>query len=240
MPLVETPSSQARILKLLATSAAAATAAFVASRLGVAGTIVGAAIISVVASIGAEFYTLAASRTTDRVAARARSSRVEGAPTAGLQEPHGVPSATSEPDGDAGEVRGPSETDSGALKPRRELRFSWRHVAVVASVVFVAVVVAITALELVAGRPLSSWWTGDDSTGTTIGSVVAPPVETVETSPPSPEDPEPVVEATTEATSPPVVPEPSALPPSEPPVTAAPSVPPLDGEAGRISPPPVP
>jgi hypothetical protein len=225
---VEPSSSRARVLTLLATAAAAATAAFVASRLGVGGTIVGAALISVIASIGAEIYTTAAHRTTERVADLARAKRstneVPEVPLTSMVDPESTVPAPDDDDvaDDGGRASsGPQDEDPAVSGPERvgpPLRFSWVHVAGVAGIVFLAVVGGITALELIAGRPLSSWWTDDSSTGTTIGQVVAAPGAT-----PSPAAPTGTA-APTPAASPTALPTelPTTAPPPE---TAAPTPP---------------
>jgi hypothetical protein len=106
-------------------SLAAATAAAAGSQLGAAGTITGAAVVSVVASVAGALYTSSLRHTGDRVSSVLRAAR-------------GGPAAWSLP------------------------RLPARRVLAGAVTVFAITVVAVTGLELAAGRSLS----GDG--GTTV------------------------------------------------------------------------
>jgi hypothetical protein len=173
--------------------------------------------------------------------ARAKRAAVEGTVPASIDEVLTAGDAVGMLDGSLPETGGGGDesvmTDSpvtAASTGERSgppLRFSWVHVAGVAVIVFLAVVGGITALELVAGRPLSSWWTDDASTGTTIGKVVTPrgstPTQapTVEPSTPAATATPttvPTVPATTVAPSPTIAPSPTPTNPVAPTTAVAP------------------
>ena len=65
-------------------------------------------------------------------------------------------------------------------------RFSWQAIAGTAAIVFVLALLFVTAVELIAGKPLSSIF-GDSGTGTTLNNIVnspsSPPTSTTTTTP---------------------------------------------------------
>lgn len=183
MVAMESNPRRTRALTILGGAAAAATAAFVASRLGVAGTIVGAAVASVVASIGAEVYGRAADRSAAAVTILAQRSRAGAAADDGVSDEalRPAPEADHRPRDDDPAEPDVGAKDAGAFGSAAaersrlaNLRFSWRHVVWVALGVFVVVLTAITLVEVVLGKPISSLWGGDNSTGTSVGEVIRP------------------------------------------------------------------
>lgn len=171
-------------IQVAAGAAAAATAAFAASALGVAGTIVGAALVS------ATFTVLAAVYDHSMRSARARLAetrlvevaRKGGAGAADL--PSEVAESTT---GDGGPGQAAEEDEPTLVLPALDLEgadgYHWRRIAVVSLLLFGLAMAAITAFELVTGRPISSLFTGDDKSGTTIGRVVDRPRRSAEPSP---------------------------------------------------------
>jgi len=188
---METSPKRARAFTLIGGAAAAATAAFVASRLGVAGTIVGAAVASIVASIGAEVYIRAASTSAAAVTTLAQRRQIAGLVDDAVGDESSAPVPLDE--GVLLTEDDPAEPDEGGVAAQgaiptsnlADLRFSWKHVAVVALIVFLVVLVTITVLELVIGKPLSSLWGGDNKSGTSLGQAINPkaPAASPSTSP---------------------------------------------------------
>lgn len=131
-------------VQAVAGALAAVSSAVLLSTVGVAGTIIGAALGSVAATVGSAVYShyLAASR--DRVAAvaaaRSYARRVQADP--------GVTAANPWHES----VRG----------------LRWRRIAVTAGVVFVAAMSAILTFELIAGRAVSTYTGGSDTDGPRI------------------------------------------------------------------------
>lgn len=174
-------------ISVAAGAAAAATASFASSWLGVAGTVLGAAVVSVVITVGTAVYDHSLRRAQAQLhqrneALRARSSAEH--PTA-----DGVDAAGAGTPSDEQEKDGQIPLESLGLEDERGYR--WERIALVSLTVFVLSMVAVTAVELVSGRPLSSWLTGDGVGGTTVGTIVRPrphpsnptPTPTVTTTP---------------------------------------------------------
>ncbi|WP_328460749.1 hypothetical protein OHA21_30655 [Actinoplanes sp. NBC_00393] len=116
------------IPKTLAGTLAAVSAAVAGSFLGIAGTLIGAAVVSLISSIGTELY----HRSIDRGAKRLQSAFVTAPAAVGTPEV----AATHEP---------PSSSES----PRK---IHWKRVGMVAAALFVLGLGTLTAIELVAGR----------------------------------------------------------------------------------------
>ncbi|MEO6606185.1 MAG: hypothetical protein ABIN55_11270 [Aeromicrobium sp.] len=138
-------------LQLLASVLAAVTAAWIASRLGVAGTLIGAALGSFVVTISSAFY----GRTLDQTR------------TLLIQTESGT---VIERQVEEGEVREAldeaAEVDSAARGARfvdDTTRLHWKTIIVTAIVVLSLALAAISTYELISGRTL------DGDHGTTIG-----------------------------------------------------------------------
>jgi hypothetical protein len=125
----------------VATALAAITATIAASYLGVSGTVIGAALASVVSAVGNAVYGHSLRSTRDRV--RGRDPRPL------------TPASASAP----AEL---SASRPGHKPPR------WRGAAIGAAAVFAAVLALVTGVELVAGRPLSDLVRGDAGSGTSV------------------------------------------------------------------------
>lgn len=176
------------VLQLAAGALAATTAAVVGSRLGVNGTIIGAATGSVVGTIGSATYAHYLTRTATRVrtvvvrAPGTRPSRPDDATTAvGVVPADTAVRTQPEP---ADETRRPSvrpivvtpkpttTTARGRhAAPRR--KSAWPTVALAVVATFLVSLAAITVFELLAGRSVSSLTGGDpERGGTTITKVL--------------------------------------------------------------------
>jgi hypothetical protein len=165
---------------------AAVSAAVIASFLGVGGTVLGAALGSIVASVGGALYSHSFRRAGDRlgdtkvltVVTRPRAVRtapgpgdvpvIEDADGDGDQPPY-AESGQESPDQPAEPVEvaqsGPLPAPGGRI-PRW---LSWKAAVALTVVAFVLAIAAIEVVELVIGRPISG-----GSGGTTISKLVKP------------------------------------------------------------------
>jgi hypothetical protein len=213
------------IFKVTAGTFAAVSAAVVGSYLGVAGTLIGAALASIIGSVATEVYASSLNRGYTRlrafrpVVAVPPATPVTGAASAEPTAVHGV--RRPEP--------APTVSKIAAHRPR------WKKVALATAAIFVLAVGVISAVEVIAGRSLASI-AGRPGGGTTIGSVggddgTAPapaPTPTPDTSP----------GATTDPTA---TPTPDAQPTAEPAGTADPTTGPLEPtDPGPTAPAPTP
>ncbi|HEV2780732.1 MAG TPA: hypothetical protein VGX25_15185 [Actinophytocola sp.] len=146
-------------LQVAAGALAAVTAAVLGSTLGVAGTVLGAGIASVVTTVGAALYLRSIRRTTEAV--RLVQDKVRGRWTGTLPAqdpaPAGEPPKTEEP-GD--------EPEAEDNPPERAGRRRWPAVAAASVVAFALGMLALTGLELIRGEQV------DGGQGTTIGRIV--------------------------------------------------------------------
>lgn len=166
-------------LKTLAGALAAVTTAVLLSTLGAAGTLIGAALGSVAATVGTALYTQGLATSRHKVAkvqenalqkvgiAQAevrRASRRRGdgpAVEAHLEHAEEQLAEAQQELDDA--VDGVEPPGWGA----RLAALSWKRVGLVAGGTFVVVVLALVAFELVGGKPVSSYTGGTDGSGGT-------------------------------------------------------------------------
>jgi len=243
----EKPKSSLSITQVVAGALAAMTAAALGSRLGVAGTLLGAAFASIVAAVASALYTASLRRTSQSVSAvlvRVRPTSAPGAPA-----DRGVPAASADARPDLGPGTrtdlGPvTAVEAGAdpdwvlpaqaadgnaapAAPEARRRFAWKPALVGALLMFLVAAVVLTGVELATGRALSG------GTGTTVGQVADPgtrpsPTPTARTTPTPTATPSPTRSAEPSAT-PTATPSngptaaPSATPSSAPTPTATPS-----------------
>ncbi|MHC5704423.1 hypothetical protein OTC26_023680 [Streptomyces tirandamycinicus] len=135
---------------------AAVAAAVLASRIGVYGTILGAGVVSVVATCGGSLFQHLFRRTGEQIRDATRYARPNGMRPPG-GSPEAGPPAFGEPPGH-GEFGEPT-THGTRVRGRRRS-------ALAAVVVFVLAMVGITGYELASGRDLSG------GRGTTVGTAV--------------------------------------------------------------------
>jgi hypothetical protein len=136
------PRIQLSATQVVASALAAITATVGASYLGVAGTVIGAAVASVLTVVGNAVYSHSIQRTSARVRTVVpAASRFGGRP---------VPVVVDEPT---------------PVVPRRR---SWSVLAAACLGVFVGVLVVVTAVEVVAGRPLTDVLRGRPGSGTSV------------------------------------------------------------------------
>jgi hypothetical protein len=204
--------------KVIAGTLAAVSAAVVGSFLGVAGTLIGAAVASMIGSIGTEIY----ERSLHRGAKKLQTL----APTF-IKAPAavGTPAVAA-----AGEDDRPSHT---VPEPARARQIRWGRVAVIAGAVFALAMGSITAAELITGESVQSAVGGASNSGTTVGDILNGDAKSKPTPTPAPSTsttpaPTPSDEATTpttapsESVAPTTTDAPTAEPTSVPPATGAP------------------
>lgn len=131
---------------------AAVSAAVAASWLGVAGTVVGAALGSVFGTVGTALYSHSLATGRDAVRRTVRTSRDGRAVTVGAR---------------------PRLTATLAELP-------WRRLVLGSAAVLVVALAALTVAEQLTGRPVSGYTGGDRTSGTTVGRVLGGPVREAE------------------------------------------------------------
>jgi hypothetical protein len=193
--------------QVLGGALAAMTAAFLGSRLSVAGTVVGAALASVVAAVGGSLYT-ASLRTTQEKVKTVFQGRVAGS---------SVPTTVETVSWDEPTAAAPS---ARAAQSDRGGRVSWKRIAVAALAAFALAGVVLTGLELATGQALSG------GKGTTISQVTEqdPAPKTKPTTAPTSASPSPSEASPTTSTTPVPTPEASTSAP-EPSATATEATP---------------
>jgi hypothetical protein len=172
------PRLQLSATQLIASALAAVTTTIAASFLGINGTVIGAAMASVLTVAGNAIYSHSIHRTRERVrtAVPAATWRSVGtAPTEVLpDQPHPQPGqepAATTPAATAGStVATPGWSDATTARRPRQPRLRRLGFATVG--VFVAILAALTSAELVAGRPISDLLQGKSSSGTSVTSVL--------------------------------------------------------------------
>lgn len=238
MPANDPPRFQISTTQTVAGALAAVTSAVVGSRLGIAGTLVGAGAGSVVASAGGALY----GHWLDRTATRVRT--VVKLPVQGRLGDAGTTAGTTtvlETVDDA-----PSEfTDyrylSSVEDRSRGRRSPWKMLALTAVAMFAGAIGSITMFEAIAGRPVASLTGAEAGSGTTIGRaigeedpIVDPPAATDPTDPAS-TSPTPTVDPTpdpTDPTTPPTSTTPPTTEPTTPPTSETPTTPPTEPPTG--------
>jgi hypothetical protein len=143
--------------QVIASALAATTATFAASYLGVAGTVIGAAVASVLTVIGNAVYSHSIRRTGERVR-DAVPIAARWTPRTPLPEPGPLPRRANE-----------------------RKRGTWQVMLAACLGVFAGVLVVITGVELVAGRPLTDVVRGTSGSGTTVFGDEAQPTKSTPT-----------------------------------------------------------
>ncbi|KAE8765796.1 hypothetical protein [Georgenia thermotolerans] len=175
--------------QLTAGALAAVTTTSLASYLGVAGTIIGAALSSIVTVLGSYIYTTSLRRTADRVSAaaplvRARalgtrtttvmSTRRQGAthgprPRSETGSPTRVDDGATVAAAQAGAAAQPEDGKWRAAWRAVVERYGYRRLVAMVLGVFVVIIGAVTLVEVAAGKPLSDVVRNEQGSGTTIG-----------------------------------------------------------------------
>jgi hypothetical protein len=140
-------------VQVVAGAGAAVSSAVLLSTLGVAGTLIGAAVGSVVASLATHTLSRGLDASRQQALALRRLNQAREDLDRLSTHPEEDPEAALE---HADHVIGRVEA---SLRPRK---MSWKHVALLAVGVFAGVMVAITGFELMTGRALSTYTGGSD------------------------------------------------------------------------------
>jgi hypothetical protein len=146
------------IPKTIAGVLAAVSAAVVGSFLGVAGTLGGAAVASIVGSVGTEIYHRWIARSSQKI----RQTFVTAPAAVGTPE---VAAAAEEIPSQPEPGTGPGASATGA-------RMRWGRVAAVAAAVFVLAMGALTAFELISGKSAADAVGKKSAGSTTVCEVV--------------------------------------------------------------------
>jgi hypothetical protein len=203
------------IPKTLAGTLAAVSAAVVGSFLGVAGTLVGAAVASIVGSVGTELY----HRWIDRGSQKLKSTFVT------------APAAMGTPSVAAAEHESPSEPEP----ERVPIKIRWGRAAMVAGALFVLAMGSLTAFELISGEPAANALGGDSSkSGTTLGAVLSGNSQRQSTPTPAPSGSAPASDAPGGTGETPATDQPTDSPQST--ATPTPTVTPNSGDTATEAP----
>jgi hypothetical protein len=169
-----------RFSQVLAGALAAITAAVLGSTMGVAGTVVGAGLASVVTTVGGALYLRSIQRTKQGVRS-VRSLVVARAGTTSVtlvDERPAEPAPADEPEtvqDDDAEPEPPAEQETGRLEvveqeqPPTRRRLRWPALIAATVLAFVLGMLVVTGVEWIRGEPLSG------GQGTTIGRIVRAP-----------------------------------------------------------------
>lgn len=160
-----------RISQVLAGALAAVTAALVGSTMGVAGTVVGAGLASVISTLGGALYLRSIQRTGDSVrSVRAKVVGRSGGATVlvARDDPEAAPGEEVSAETEPADQAGPAERGVSDDRPPMGRRRRWPVLVVTTIAAFALGMVAITGVEWLRGEPLSG------GSGTTFGSIVAP------------------------------------------------------------------
>ncbi|MEU1425185.1 hypothetical protein [Kitasatospora sp. NPDC005751] len=151
------------VAQVAASALATVVGALLASELGVYGTILGAAVVSVGATTGGAVFQHLFRRTGEQL--RGAVDRTGPGPVVnGLRQ---VPdSDTRAP------VISPAWNEPRVVRARR--RWTWKSYGAVSALVFVLAMMPILAFELATGQPVSATVKGESGSGTSLGGTVAP------------------------------------------------------------------
>ncbi|MGF1427478.1 hypothetical protein [Kitasatospora sp. LaBMicrA B282] len=156
------------VAQVAASALAAVVGAVLASELGVYGTIIGAAVVSIGATTGGAVFHHLFKRTGEQLREatdRSPDNSVNELQQVPLTDTTPLPAAwRAEPEGPGG--AGAQWNDSGVFRARR--RWSWKTAAAVSALVFVLAMTPILVVELATGRTVHSLTTGQDGGGTSI------------------------------------------------------------------------
>jgi hypothetical protein len=178
----EKPRLEIDWLKTVAGALAAVSSAVILSTLGVAGTIIGAAVGSVVISLTSSIYNASLARSRERVKAQAAALAKVGVAQAEVRR-----AARRRTSGTAVEshlehaddqlVQAHIELDDLAAEETAQVSWKerlvalpWKRIALLAVAFFVIAIVAITVFELIVGKPVSDITGGSHSHGGTTFS----------------------------------------------------------------------
>ncbi|MFI6334344.1 hypothetical protein [Streptomyces sp. NPDC050535] len=174
----EEQESKHKVLDLTAVQVAASALATVvgaglASLLGVTGTIIGAAVVSTSATTGAAVFQHAFRRTGEEIRNRVP---VGGARTPGeerAEQRADARVAFGAPGASAPAALSESESDTTSRSGSRWKSFAWKKYALATGLVFALGMVTVTAVELLAGKPVAAVLKNESGSGTSVGGGTA-------------------------------------------------------------------
>jgi len=162
------------VTQVAASALATVVGAVLASELGVYGTVLGAAVVSVGATTGTAVFQHLFRRTGDQLRGAAVQPDTEQPEPTAVARPDLL--ETADPAATAGVL------NSGWNEPqlvRARRRWTWKSYAVVSALVFGLAMVPIVVVELVAGKPMHDITTGQTGSGTSFnpggGTPATPP-----------------------------------------------------------------
>ncbi|MFE4517445.1 hypothetical protein ACFRMQ_24985 [Kitasatospora sp. NPDC056783] len=166
------------VAQVAASALATVVGALLASELGVYGTILGAAVVSIGATTGGAVFQHIFKRTGEQL-----RGAVDRGPNATANSLRQVP---VEPEQSPTRVRPAAVTSewSAPQVVRARRRWSWKTYAAVSGLVFVLAMVPIVAFELATGQPVSATVKGESGNGTSFGGSVAPKSSAPKDAPP--------------------------------------------------------
>lgn len=161
---------------------AAVSSAVLLSTLGAAGTIIGAALGSVIVTVGGAYYSQGLARSHQRLAQVQAAARRK----AGIAQAEVRRAARRQGDGEAidahlahaeerlddvkDDLAGMADEPAAPGRLERMVKLPWKRIALVAAGLFAAAVLVITVFELAVGQSVSSITGGTEGSGrTTIG-----------------------------------------------------------------------
>ena len=161
-------------VRTLAGALAAVSSTLLLSTLGAAGTIVGAALGSVVVTVTTALYNQGLARSKEQALVRVGLARAElNRAAVQPQSSDDLAHARAELSQAEADLDGSSAAGEEAGWRERLALLPWKRIGLWTAAVFVAVIALITAFELVVGRPVSAVLGGSDSKdGTSITRVV--------------------------------------------------------------------
>ncbi|MFD9461229.1 hypothetical protein [Streptomyces sp. NPDC060027] len=180
------------LVQVVASALATVVGAVLASLLGVTGTIIGAAVISTSATTGAAVFSHAFRRTGEGIRSRVPPVGVPRTPgeeraehRADARAAFGSPAdatavaARPPPSGPGGQAASTSSTSSGGESVTTyrggSLRRSigWKKYALATGLVFALAMLTVTAVELIAGKPVAAVVKNEPGRGTSVGGGTA-------------------------------------------------------------------
>ncbi|MFD7579739.1 hypothetical protein [Kitasatospora sp. NPDC059803] len=164
------------VAQVAASALATVVGALFASELGVYGTILGAAVVSVGATTGGAVFQHIFRRTGEQL----REAVVDRGPGHAVNGLRQVSERPVEP--------APSAISSEWNEPqvvRARRRWTWKTYAAVSGLVFVVAMTPILAFELATGQPVSATVKGESGNGTSFGGVVSPKSPSPREAPPT-------------------------------------------------------
>lgn len=219
------------LVQVVASALATVVGAVLASLLGVTGTIIGAAVISTSATTGAAVFSHAFRRTGEGIRSRVPSVGVPRTPgeeraehradaraafglpavaTASDERPpfgrdgpggeHGGTTAASSPSSSSSSSEGESVTTYRGGSGRRSI--SWKKYALATGLVFALAMITVTAVELIAGKPVAAVVKNEPGRGTSVGGGTAGTPEPADSRTPTPGASSGAVPQTTSPASP--------------------------------------